>query len=178
MEAVKTVWNVDTLHSEVTFKVKHLVIANVTGYFKNFDARIESEDDNLENAKVHFEAAIDSISTNNEDRDNHLKSDDFFNASQYPKLTFTGKSLQKTGEGEYQLIGDLTIRNVTKEVSLAVEGGQTAVDPYGNTKIGFEVTGKINRKDFGLKWDAITEAGNAVVSDQVKIAINIQFARA
>jgi polyisoprenoid-binding protein YceI len=178
MEAVKTIWNVDTLHSEVTFKVRHLVIANVTGYFKNFNASIETDGDDLEHAQIHFEADIDSISTNNNDRDNHLKSDDFFNAAQYPKLKFVGKKLEKTDEGEYQLTGDLTIRDVTKEVTLDVEGGETAVDPYGNTKIGFEISGKINRKDFGLKWDAITEAGNAVVSDLVKIGINIQFAKA
>lgn len=178
MEAVKTKWNVDTDHSEVTFKVRHLVIASVTGYFKKFNASIETDGDDLENAKIHFEADINSISTNNEDRDNHLKSDDFFNASQYPKLTFVGKSLQKTGEGEYKLTGDLTIRNVTKEINLDVEGGQTAVDPYGNTKIGFEISGKINRKEYGLKWDAVTEAGNTVVSDQVKIGINIQFIKA
>lgn len=178
MEAVKTIWNVDTVHSEVTFKVRHLVIANVTGYFRTFNGRIEADADDLENAQIHFEADIDSISTNNVDRDNHLKSEDFFDAAQYPKLTFAGKSLQKKGAGEYLLTGDLTIRGVTQEVTLAVEGGETAVDPYGNTKIGFEVTGKINRKDFGLKWDAVTEAGNAVVSDQVRIGINVQFAKA
>ncbi|MFW5760712.1 MAG: YceI family protein [Cyclobacteriaceae bacterium] len=178
MEAVKTIWDVDTAHSEVTFKVRHLVIASVTGYFKKFNASIETDGDDLENAKINFEADINSITTNNEDRDNHLKSDDFFNAAQYPKLIFVGKSLQKTGEGEYKLTGDLTIRNVTKEINLDVEGGQTAVDPYGNTKIGFEISGKINRKEYGLKWDAVTEAGNTVVSDQVKIGINIQFIKA
>ena len=177
MEAVKTIWNVDTSHSEVSFKVKHLVIASVTGYFHNFKANIESDGDDLENAIISFEADVDSISTNNKDRDNHLKSDDFFNVEKFPKLIFKGKSLKKTGDSEFKLLGDLTLRDVTKEVELDVEGGQTIVDPWGNTRIGFEVNGKINRKDFNLRWDAMTEAGNAVVSDQVKLNINIEFVK-
>jgi polyisoprenoid-binding protein YceI len=115
---------------------------------------------------------IDSINTKNADRDAHLKSDDFFNAEQFPQMTFRSKSF----DGE-NLTGDLTIRDITKEVSLDVDFNGVAVDPYGQTKAGFELTGKINRKDFGLKWSAVTEAGNVVVSDTVKLVIDVQFVK-
>ncbi|MGM0745760.1 MAG: YceI family protein [Bacteroidota bacterium] len=172
-----TKWTIDTAHSEITFKVKHLVISTVTGKFKDFDASIESDNEDFENAKISFEANIDSIETGNEDRDNHLKSEDFFNAIEYPKMTFESASFKRTGEGEYKLIGDLTIRNNTRQVELDAEYGGTVVDPYGNTKAGFDVTGKINRKDFGLTWSAVTEAGSVVVSDEVKLNLNVQFTK-
>jgi len=170
-----TKWNIDAAHSEITFKVKHLVISTVTGKFKEFDASIETDNEDFENATISFEAAIDSIDTGNEDRNNHLKSDDFFNAAEFPTMKFTSTSFKKTGIGEYKLIGDLTIRDNTKTIELDAEYGGTVVDPYGNTKAGFEVTGKINRKDFGLKWGAVTEAGSVVVSDEVKLNLNVQF---
>lgn len=173
--AQKTKWTIDPMHSEVQFKVKHLVISTVTGSFGQYDASFSAEQADFSDAEISFSADVDSISTNNEQRDAHLKSDDFFNAEQYPKMTFTSKVLKKTGEGAYKLIGDLTIRDVTKTVELDVEYGGTMVDPYGQTKVGFEVTGSINRKEFGLKWGAVTEAGGAVVSDQVKIIANVQF---
>lgn len=172
-----TKWTIDTAHSEITFKVKHLVISTVTGKFKEFDATVETDNDDFEDAKITFETSIDSIETGNEDRDNHLKSDDFFNASEYPKMKFESTSFKKTGDGEYKLIGDLTIRNHTKQVELDAEYGGTVVDPYGNTKAGFEVTGKINRKEFGLTWSAVTEAGSVVVSDEVKLNLNVQFTK-
>jgi polyisoprenoid-binding protein YceI len=172
-----TKWTIDTAHSEITFKVKHLVISTVTGKFNEFDAAIETDNDEFENAVITFEAAIESINTGNEDRDNHLKSDDFFNAAEYPKMSFTSTSFIKTGDGEYKLTGDLTIRGNTKTIQLDAEYGGTVVDPYGNTKAGFEVSGKINRKEFGLKWGAVTEAGSVVVSDDVKLNLNVQFTR-
>ncbi|WP_372905882.1 YceI family protein [Rhodohalobacter sp.] len=172
-----TKWTIDTAHSEITFKVKHLVISTVTGKFKDFDASIESDNEDFENAKISFEANIDSIETGNEDRDNHLKSEDFFNAIEYPKMTFESASFKRTGEREYKLIGDLTIRNNIRQVELDAEYGGTVVDPYGNTKAGFDVTGKINRKDFGLTWSAVTEAGSVVVSDEVKLNLNVQFTK-
>ncbi len=175
--AIKTTWAIDPAHSEVQFKVKHLVISTVTGQFKNFSGKLETESDTFENAKVTFEADIKSISTNNEDRDNHLKSSDFFEAESYPKLTFVSKSFNKLGGGEFKLIGDLTIKGTSKEVVLNVEHGGVMVDPYGNTKAGFEITGEINRKDFGLTWGAITEAGGVVVSDEVKLLMNIQLVK-
>jgi len=172
-----TKWGIDNTHSEITFKVKHLVISTVTGKFRTFDANIETDNEDFEDAKVTFEADINSIDTNNEDRDNHLKSDDFFNAEEYPKMTFESTSFKKTGDGEYKLIGELTIRGNTKTVELDAEYGGTVMDPYGNTKAGFEVTGKINRKEFGLTWSAVTEAGNVVVSDEVKLIMNVQFVK-
>ncbi|CAN5319761.1 YceI family protein [soil metagenome] len=170
-----TQWTIDTAHSEITFKVKHLVISTVTGKFKEFDATLESDDDDFEDANISFEALIDSIDTGDEDRDNHLKSDDFFNASEHPKMTFESTSFKKTGDGQYKLIGDLTIRGNTKTVELDAKYGGTVRDPYGNTKAGFEINGKLNRKEFGLTWSAVTEAGNIVVSDEVKLHLNVQF---
>lgn len=172
MENKKTIWKVDPTHSEFTFKVKHMMISTVTGQFEKFDVTAENTGDDFTNGTVEVEVEIDSINTKNADRDTHLKSDDFFNAEQYPLLTF--KSSHFDGE---KLTGDLTIRNITQKVTLDVEFNGIAVDPYGQTKAGFEITGEINRKDFGLKWDAVTEAGNVVVSDKVKLAINIQLVK-
>ncbi len=171
----KTLWKIDPTHSEVQFKVKHLVISTVTGNFSSFDGQIEADDDHFENAEASFTADIDSISTNNNDRDQHLKSDDFFNAEKFPQLKFESSKFEKTGDGEYKVTGDLTIRDVTKEVVLEVVHGGTAGDPYGQTKAGFEVTGSINRKEFGLTWNAVTEAGNVVVANQIKLQLNVQF---
>lgn len=173
--ATKTLWKIDPTHSEVQFKVKHLVISTVTGSFGSYDGQIEADGDNFENAKAAFSADIDSITTNNEDRDQHLQSDDFFHAEEYPQLTFESTNFEKVGEGDYKVTGDLTIRDVTKEIELDVVHGGTVGDPYGNTKAGFEVTGTINRKEFGLTWDAVTEAGNVVVGDNIKLQLNLQF---
>ncbi|MEM0517123.1 YceI family protein [Aequorivita flava] len=166
----KTNWSVDTAHSEIEFKVKHMMISTVTGSFSDFDASIEAADDSFKNAKFQFSAKIDSISTKNKDRDTHLKSDDFFNAEKYPKLTFESKSF----DGE-KMVGDMTIRDVTKEITLDVDFNGIAVDPYGQTKAGFEATGTINRKEFNLNWSAVTEAGSIVVSDKVRLIANLQF---
>jgi polyisoprenoid-binding protein YceI len=171
----KTLWKIDPTHSEVQFKVKHLVISTVTGSFGSFEGEIEADDDHFENAKATFTADIDSISTHNDDRDQHLKSDDFFNAEQFPQLKFESTDFEKIGEGEYKVTGEMTIRNVTKEVVLDVVHGGTVGDPYGQTKAGFEVSGSINRKEFDLTWSAVTEAGNVVVGDQVKLQLNVQF---
>lgn len=173
--ATKTLWKIDPTHSEVQFKVKHLVISTVTGSFGSYDGKIEADGDNFENAKASFTADIDSISTNNEDRDQHLKSDDFFNAEEYPQLKFESTNFEKAGEGKYKVTGDLTIRDVTKEVELDVVHGGTVTDQYKQTKAGFEVEGAINRKEFGLTWDAVTEAGNVVVGDKIKLQLNVQF---
>jgi polyisoprenoid-binding protein YceI len=173
---VKTVWAIDPMHSEVQFKVKHLVISTVTGQFTSFTGRIESETEDFDGATASFEADIDSISTNNSDRDGHLKSPDFFDAANHPKLTFHG-NLHKRSSDEYELKGTITIRGNAHPISLKAEYGGTVVDPYGNTKAGFELSGKINRKDFGLTWSATTEAGGIVVSDEVKLVLSVQFAK-
>ena len=173
--AVKTTWAIDPTHSEIPFKVKHMMVSTVTGAFNEFEGRLETESDDFEGANISCSANVDSIDTRNQQRDDHLKSDDFFNAANYPKMTFISKSFTKKSNGDYALIGDLTIRENTQEVTLDVEYNGTAVDPYGQTKAGFEITGKIDRKDFGLKWSAITEAGGVVVSDEVKLVLNIQL---
>ncbi len=168
-------YKIDAAHSDITFKVKHLMITNVTGNFTKFDATMESEAADFSDAKISFEADTDSISTNNEQRDGHLKSDDFFAADKFPKLGFVSTSFKKTSDSEYVLTGDLTIRGVSKPVQLAVEYGGTMTDPYGQVKSGFEIDGKINRKDFGLTWSAITEAGGVMVSDEVKLHLAVQM---
>nr|WP_293845983.1 YceI family protein [uncultured Arsenicibacter sp.] len=171
------IWTVDQSHSEVHFKVKHLMVSTVTGSFGSYDANMETTGDSLEGAKISFSADIDSISTGNEQRDGHLKSGDFFDAASHPQLTFVSTGFTKKSGDEYTLTGDLTIRGTTKPITLDVEYGGQMVDFYGNTKAGFEISGKIKRKEFGLSWDAVTEAGGVVVSDDVKLVLNIQMAK-
>ena len=168
-------YKIDAAHSEITFKVKHLMITNVTGNFTKFDATLESSKDDFTDAKISFEADVDSISTNNEQRDGHLKSEDFFAAEKFPKLSFVSSSFNKVSGDEYKLVGELILRGVSKPIELAVEYGGTATDPYGQVKSGFEISGKINRKDFGLVWNATTEAGGIVVSDEVKLNLAVQM---
>jgi polyisoprenoid-binding protein YceI len=170
-----TKWIIDPTHSEVSFKVKHLVISTVTGFFRKFEGSMESTSDDFDGAKVNFSAAIDSIDTNQTDRDNHLKSGDFFDAANHPNLTFSG-SIKNNG-GDYKLVGDLTMRDTTKAIELDVDFGGVAGDPYGQTKAGFEIEGKVNRKEFGLSWSAITEAGSVVVSEQVRLHLNVQLVK-
>lgn len=172
-----TTWKVDPAHSEVQFKVKHLMITTVTGYFKTFDVEVETEGDDFTRAsKLFFTADINSIDTNNAQRDTHLKSGDFFNSEEYAQVIFKGSKYEAAGS-DYKLTGDLTIRGTTKPVELNVEFGGIVVDPYGQTKAGFTVDGKINRKDFGLSWNAVTEAGQVVVSNEVKVHCEIQLVK-
>lgn len=173
-----TKWIVDPTHSEVEFKIKHLVISTVTGKFTSFEGSIESASEtDFTDANVDFGIDVTSIDTSNADRDGHLKSGDFFDAEKYPKLTFKSTSFTKKGDVDYKLVGDLTIKDVTKEVTFDVELGGTAADPYGNFKAGFEATSKISRKEFGLTWSAVTDAGSIVVGDEVKILLNVQFVK-
>ena len=165
-------WNIDPTHSEVQFKVKHLVISTVTGSFKKFEGSVVSESDDFDGAKASFALETASVDTNVADRDAHLKSAEFFDSENYPKLTFEGK-VAKAGD-DYKLVGDLTIKDTTKPVELAVEFGGKMVDGYGQHKAGFEITGKINRKEFGLTWSRVTEAGGVVVGDDVKLLLNVQ----
>ena len=165
-----TKWILDPSHSEVSFKVKHMMISTVTGHFDEFEASIETEQEDFKNAEMKFSAKVDSINTKNIDRDAHLKSEDFFNAAAHPELSFTSTDF----DGE-KLTGKITLRGVTKEITLEVDYNGIVEDPYGQTKAGFEFTGSLNRKDFGLSWSAVTEAGNVVVSDKVKLIVNAQF---
>lgn len=171
-----TKWVIDPTHSEIQFKVKHLVISTVTGAFKSFEGGIETENEDFDGATVHFSADVNSIDTNQEQRDAHLKSADFFDAENHPKLSFSGK-LTKKGSESYTLSGDLTVKNVTKPIEFAVEYGGNMTDFYGNNKSGFELSGKINRKEFGLEWSAVTEAGGVVVGDDVKLIANVQVVK-
>lgn len=167
----------DPMHSEVTFKVKHLMITNVSGSFGKFDATMTTEKDDFADASISFDADIDSINTGNEQRDGHLKSDDFFNAEKFPKLSFVSTGITKKNEEDYTLTGNMTIRDVTKPITLNANYGGTMTDFYGQTKAGFEINGKINRKEFGLMWNAVTEAGGIVVSDDVKLHIQVQMVK-
>ncbi len=175
--ATATRWNLDLAHSEIQFKIKHLVISTVTGEFTNFTGTLEHDSDDFEGAQATFEADVSSIDTNNEQRDEHLKSADFFDVERYPKLKFSSNKFEKIDDSTYNLHGDLTIKDVTKPVTLDVEFGGVAEDPFGQTKAGFDVSGKINRKEFKLNWDGVTEAGNVVVSDTVKLLISVQFTK-
>ncbi|GAA5039951.1 polyisoprenoid-binding protein [Marivirga lumbricoides] len=172
-----TKWNIDPTHSEVQFKVKHLVISTVTGQFNKFEGSIESDGENFDGASASFQLDINSISTNVADRDAHLKSDDFFSAEKFPHIKFSNGILTKKGD-DFKLVGDLTIKDITKFVTLDVEYGGSMTDGYGQNKAGFEVNGKINRKEFGLTWSMVTEAGGVVVGDDVRLHLNIQAVKA
>jgi len=168
-------WKIDPAHSEINFKVKHLVVSTVTGHFSKFDASIETSKEDFSDAKINFEADINSIETKNEQRDGHLKSADFFDAEKYPKMTFVSKSIKKVSDHEMKVTGNLILRGVTKEITLDVIYNGT-VAGFGGTQVaGFEVRGKLNRFDFGLQWNALTEAGGVVVSNEVKIEILAEF---
>lgn len=174
---LKTQWILDPSHSELTFKVKHLMITNVKGEFQKFDASIESDGSDFKNAKVRATIDAGSIYTNNADRDAHLKSADFFDVDTHKDLTFESTELNKLDEHNYQLKGLLSLKGISKEVVLDVEFGGFIKDPYGNDKAGFSVSGKINRKDFGLSWNATLEAGGVMVSDEVKLNAEVQFVK-
>jgi|SRR5690606_6061114 len=166
-------WVLDPTHSEITFKVKHLMISNVKGEFKTFNASIDGED--FTNANFSVTIDTNSISTNNEDRDTHLKSPDFFEAEKFPEITFKSTSLKKVDDDEFKLIGDLTIKGTTKKIELDTEFGGFMKDPYGNEKAGFSINGKLNRKDFGLNWNATLEAGGVMVGNEIKMNADVQF---
>ncbi|MBC7423411.1 MAG: YceI family protein [Ferruginibacter sp.] len=169
-------WGVDPTHSDVQFKIRHLMITNVSGSFNIFQASVETEGEDFSKAKVTFTADVESITTGSEQRDGHLKSPDFFDAATYPQIKFTTTKAEPVdNDGSYTLYGDLTIRDVTKNVKMSVEFGGVVKDGYGNTKAGFTINGKINRKDFGLTWNAATEAGGLLLSDEVKLMAEIQL---
>lgn len=174
----QTKWNIDKSHSNVGFSVTHLVISEVTGQFKSFNADIETKNDDFTDAKINFTIDVASISTENEGRDKHLKSDDFFNAEKFPKITFVGKSFKKVDGKKYKLVGDFTIRDVTKQITLDVIFNGTVKDPWGNTKAGFKISGEINRMDYNVKWNNLIEAGGAVVSKEVAINVNLELNKA
>lgn len=168
-------WTLDKAHTRVKFSVTHLVISEVEGNFKSFDATILSSKPDFTDAQISFSVDINSINTDNENRDKHLKSDDFFNAEKYPQMTFRSTSFKKVSGNNYELEGDLTIRDVTKRVKFAVQYNGTIKDPWGNLKAGFKATTNINRFDYNLKWDKLTEAGGAVAGKDVKVTVNLEI---
>jgi polyisoprenoid-binding protein YceI len=172
----QTIWNIDNAHSKVKFAVTHLVISEVEGSFRVYSGSIRSANPDFGNATVEFSVDVNSIDTENEMRDKHLKADDFFSAAQYPKMTFKSVSWKKIDGRNSILEGDLTIRDVTRRVPFKVTFGGITKDPYGNTKAGFKAIGVINRFDYGLKWNAVTEAGGAIVGKDVHVILNLQFA--
>ncbi len=174
----QTKWNIDKSHSNVGFAVTHLIISEVTGQFKSFDGNIEFSKDDLSDANINFSIDAASISTENEGRDKHLRSDDFFNAEKFPKITFVGKSIKKVAGKKFKLVGDFTIRDVTKSITLDVVYNGSIKDPWGNTKAGFKITGELNRFDYNLKWNNLMEAGGAVVGKEVTITVNLELSKA
>jgi polyisoprenoid-binding protein YceI len=172
-----TKWALDTTHAEIQFKIRHLMITNVTGSFGKFSATIETTDDNFDTSKINFTAEVDSITTKNEQRDAHLKSADFFEASKHPTLSFVSTKFEKLSGENYILHGDLSFHGITKNITLNVEHGGVIKDPWGNTRTGFTVEGKINRKDFGLVWNTATEAGGVVLGEDVKLHASVEFVK-
>lgn len=173
--AQTTNWTLDKAHSNVNFSVSHMVVSETTGEFKDISVDVKSDKVDFTDAKINFTAKVNSINTNDEKRDAHLKSPDFFDAEKFPELTFKGKELKKVSEGKYKLLGDLTMHGVTKTVELDVKHGGVVKDPYGNTRAGFKVTGTVNRMDYGVKWNANLDAGGLVVGEEVEFVCNIEL---
>lgn len=168
-------WVIDPVHSEVGFKIKHLVISNASGKFTTFEGTVDAAKDDFSDAKISFSADVASVNTGQEQRDGHLKSPDFFDAEKYPKLSFVSTSLTPVSGSDYTLKGDFTLHGVTKAIELDVDFGGVQKDLYGQTIAGFEITGKIKRADFGLTYSAVTEAGGLVLGEHVKIHINAEL---
>ena len=172
-----TQWNLDAAHSSISFKVKHMMISTVTGYFTDFTASASSEGDDFTKGEFSFDAKVESITTANTQRDEHLKSGDFFDMGTFPNVSFKSTSVKAIGD-DYDVTGDLTIKGITKPITLKAEFGGTGKDPWGNTKAGFVINAKFNRTDFGLNWNAALEAGGVLVSEEVKVYGEIQFVKA
>lgn len=173
----KVQWNLDPTHSEIHFKVRHLMITNVSGSFTDFSVSAESDDDAFSNPSVKFSARAASVTTQNEQRDGHLKGSDFFDVEKYPEITFVSTGATRDADGDISLSGDLTIRDVTRPVTVKAEFAGVAKDPWGNTKAGFTITGKIDRTQFGLNWNAALEAGGVLVSEEIRFSAEIQLVK-
>ena len=177
MKTQETKWAIDPSHSKVSFKVKHLMISNVIGHFGEFEGTALTAGDDFSTAAINFSINAASVSTEIADRDAHLKSADFFDAEKYPKINFAATGMKDLGDEMYEITGDLTVKEVTKSVTLTVEFGGVMTDPWGNVKAGFSLSGKINRKDWGLNWNAALEAGGVLVGEEVKITADIELAK-
>ncbi|UVD79066.1 YceI family protein [Myroides albus] len=172
------IWNIDPTHSEIGFKVKHMMFTNVSGKFNEFTSTIESKSDNFEDSLIAFNAKVDSVDTNNTERDNHLKSADFFETDKFKEIKFTSTEIEKVADTTFKVTGLLTIKGVSKSVSFDAEYSGVLTDPWGNTKIGLSLKGKINRKEFGLTWNAALETGGVLVAEDIKLFAEVQFAKA
>ena len=173
----QTKWIIDPTHSEILFKVKHLMITNVKGEFRTFQGEVNSANDDFSKASIQLSIESKSVFTNEENRDNHLKGADFFDVEKYPTIDFVGTSFDKVNDEKYTLTGNLTMKGISKEVKLDVEFGGVNKDPWGNQKAGFSVSGKINRKDWELNWNAALETGGVLVSEEVRISAEVQFVK-
>lgn len=173
----KSIWALDPTHSELGFKVKHMMFTNVSGKFNQFTVALENENDDFLSSQIEFSADIATIDTGNPDRDNHLRSGDFFDAEKFPAMQFRSDSVKADGPQNFKVSGDLTIRDITRPVVLDVEYSGMMKDPWGNTKIGVAIETRINRKDFGLTWNAALETGGVLVGEDVKIHSELQFVK-
>lgn len=171
----KSIWEIDPTHSEIGFKVKHMMFTNVSGKFNDFQAVIENDNDQFETSDISFSANVSSIDTNNTDRDNHLRSADFFDVESFPMISFKSTGIKKINEGQFEVSGDLTLKEVAKNVTLDAEYSGLMEDPWGNTRVGVTLSGKINRKDFGLTWNTSLETGGVLVGDEIKIIVEVQL---
>lgn len=170
-------WAIDPSHSSVEFTVRHIMIAKVRGMFHSFDAEIEADPEDLTTAQIRFVVNLDSVDTRNSDRDNHLRSADFFDIEKYPTMEFASTEIRKTGDGEYEVTGNLSLRGVTRSETFSVTFEGASTDPWGNEKVGFSVTGRIHRGDYGLTYNTVLETGGVLISDEVKIALEIDAAK-
>lgn len=168
------IWNIDKSHTNIGFTVKHMMVSKVRGNFTDFEGTIEGNPEDLSSCKVEFKVNINSINTTNEDRDNHLRSEDFFHAEKYPAMTFTSTSIERKDDDEYEVTGDLTIKGVTNQVTFEAEYEGKAVNPWGQEVVGFTIDGKVNRKDFGLTWNQALETGGVLVGESIKVAIELE----
>jgi polyisoprenoid-binding protein YceI len=174
-----TTWNLDPTHSHAEFKVKHMMISNVKGSFSGLAGKLVEDTVSPTGSSLDASISVSSLSTGDVQRDGHLKSADFFDAEKFPQMTFKSTKVEKKGEEDYAVTGDLTIHGVTKPVTFAVEGpSQPGKDPYGNIRIGLSATTKINRKDFGLSWNAALETGGILIGEDVQISLEVQFIKA
>ena len=173
----KEKWTIDAAHSEIQFKIRHLMISSITGQFNEFNGVFETENEDLATAKANFSADVNSIHTSNEQRDAHLRSNDFFDAENYPHLYFKSEKVEKTNQEEYKVYGTLTMRGISKPIILDAELGGITQDPWGKTRIGISLNGKVNRKDFAINFGLLTETGGVGLGEDVKIMVSAQFVK-
>lgn len=172
-----TTWVLDPSHSEINFKIKHLMISSVSGKFTDFSGSVETDEDDFNTATIEFSAAVNSINTHNEQRDTHLKAADFFDSENHPRLQFKSTQMERINDENYKLHGTLSIRGISKEISLDVEFGGTTIDPWGGTRAGFAISGKINRKDFGISFSMVSETGGVLLGEEVKLSAEVELVK-